>query len=174
MTNDPIQQEIDQILKGEQAKIMAEDAYGCAGMLLVATIEKQTATMAVLLKRSHDRGPEYLTAMLVSLIMMSRALAQGYAANPDVNFADSLRHHPDPDEAEDLTIQYMRRFMGSDGQEESLVIATDLQATLRGLSTDTGARMAMCLVRSSAQLVTVTLEQANILSMEHIRGDHDH
>lgn len=172
--DDKIQQEIDKIIRSEHAKVMAEDAYSQAGMVLLACMESQTAVEATIMKQAYDRGPEYLAAMLVSTIMMSRALASGYLNNPEAKFSDGLVANPEGGEVHAQAYEYLRQLMDSASQEESLAVAKRLQEQLRGAEGDSGARLSLALVHASAQLVTVTLEQANTLCMEHIRGDHDH
>lgn len=174
MSDEQIQQEIDKIVKGEQAKIMAEDAYGQASMVLLACIESRTAIEATIMKQAYDRGPEYLTAMLVSAVMMSRALAWGYTGNPDAKFSDSLRPNPKGGEVHTHAYGFLHRLMDSASQEESLAVAKELQEHLRGAEPEQGARVALCLLHASGQLVSITLQQANVLCMEHLRGDHEH
>jgi hypothetical protein len=171
--DEKIQQEITNILRQEQTKIMAEEAHDHASMLLLARMHGKVGLLAVLCKQMYDQGPDFTTATLSSLAVSARNLGQRFAANPDADFSDALRSASRGDRITQMAHRYLERIMSSTTLDEGVAAGNDLRSMLQTLPPLEGASLAMHVISASAQLVTITMGAADEHSLEHIRGDHD-
>lgn len=171
--DEKIQQEVTDILRKEQGKILAEEAHDLASMLLLARIQSKVGVLAVLSKQMYDQGPEFLTATLASITVSARNLARRYTNNPTADFSDSLAYVDKQDRIAQLATRYLSRMMAHTTTDEGVEASRDLQATFTSLPSVEGASLALHIVSASGQLVLKCLDMADEFALGHIRGEHD-
>lgn len=170
---DKIKEEIDSVLRTEHAKILADHARRVADMMMLAVLEGQSALQAILMKKAHDSGPEYFSAVLLALVLNSRDLARGFSNNPDAVFTDALKPCETGEPGDKEAHEFLRRFMSVADEAEALTVGMEVEGTLRSLPGETGARMAMHMVHGAVSLVRQMGALANDLALQHIHGEHD-
>lgn len=167
------EQELNKILREEQVRITAEQAHDHASMLLLTRMYSRVGLLAVLSKQMFDQGPDFTAATLAALVSNARNLATRFAANPTADFSDCLSEPARDDRASRKATEILRAFMVASTLEEGVQAGETLRQTLRDTPALEAAELAMHIVSASAQLVSLTMEQADELSLDHIRGEHD-
>lgn len=167
------EQELNDILREEQVKITAERAHDHAAMLLLTRMHSRVGLLAVLSKQMFDQGPDFTAATLASLVANARNLAIRFAANPTADFSDCLSEPSRDNRASRTATEILRAFMAASTLEEGVEAGEAMRRELREMPALEAAELAMHIVSASAQLVTLTMGQADEMSLDHIRGKHD-